>query len=322
MEEHDESAEDAPPAPEPAPGPEEAPAPGDAEDAPAPGQTPAPPSPASRSIPSIELELARALLERGGTGWLGAAEHITRGWLAVTASAAVDGLESALESALPDLLGGPPPSHWRASLTSTLRCAEPSAWPELADHPDASRLRRDVERQAVLLDRVVHRGRRGLLRHWRAAVTGLIVLGLIPLVSALVARNEDPAPPAPSIPGEVSGALDQLATPRANGDPWDGEGNLVFAGQALVDLGRTWRPTAIEISVDHNDHYLVEFRAGDEISGAVELTPVDAADAQPGLIVRNVPLPPTVTEAGADRVIVRALSGDEAYAVGHLLLTE
>ena len=96
----------------------------------------------------------------------------------------------------------------------------------------------------------------------------------------------------------------------------------MFAGQALVDLGRTWRPTAIEISVDHNDHYLVEFRAGDEISGAVELNPVDAADAQPGLIVRSMPLPPAVTEAGADRVIVRALSGDEAYAVGHLLLTE
>jgi hypothetical protein len=97
--------------------------------------------------------------------------------------------------------------------------------------------------------------------------------------------------------------------------PWDREGNLTFEENHILEFATPKRPTVkeIDLTVDNNDRYELEI-IGVERRKIV----VGPANNGKGGLARYVKrVDPPVREVTAIRL--RALSGDMAYSVGHLV---
>lgn len=76
----------------------------------------------------------------------------------------------------------------------------------------------------------------------------------------------------------------------------------------------------IDLTLDSNDRYLVEFVKDNQIIATLDLGPIPAHRRYPGLATRTENLPLAATREGFDTVIIAPVAGDELYALGHLLL--
>ena len=104
--------------------------------------------------------------------------------------------------------------------------------------------------------------------------------------------------------------------PVPEGTPWDKESNLVIEENHTVEFSVAGRPTAneLDITVDNNDRYEIEIE-GDS-RRVVVVGPANRKVT--GLIRYTERIDPPVR---AVRVVrLRALSGDMAYTMGHLIL--
>lgn len=100
------------------------------------------------------------------------------------------------------------------------------------------------------------------------------------------------------------------------GTPWDKETNLVIEGNHIVEFKAVGRPVANEVDVtfDNNDRYEIEIE-GDATRKIV----VGPAKKKVSGLARYVErVDPPVR--GVRGVRVRALSGDTAYTMGHLII--
>lgn len=75
----------------------------------------------------------------------------------------------------------------------------------------------------------------------------------------------------------------------------------------------------LDVALDSDDRYLVEFVKDNRIIAALPLGPVPAHRRTPGLAVYTENLPVAATRYGFDTIIIAPVSG-ETFAVGHLLL--
>lgn len=99
------------------------------------------------------------------------------------------------------------------------------------------------------------------------------------------------------------------------GAPWTDRGNLRIEPEATV----RYRPPLtqvkhVDISVDGNDGYALDFVLEGRVLGSVT---IEAQD-KPGMTRLRLDLPDAVAASGFDAVTIRGLSGDGLYAVGHL----
>ena len=91
-----------------------------------------------------------------------------------------------------------------------------------------------------------------------------------------------------------------------------GETGLSVSFDTLVNMDQ------IEISVDHNDDYLLEFRYGADLIGSVEIDKhwIDGG----GLRVDTIEVPDSAVLAGFDRIVITPQNKSQLSSVGHLRL--
>ena len=286
------------------------------------------------------LRVARALLSQGGDCWAAAADHVFHGWHCLLGLRSVragdeqpsrEAVRAVLGEPPADLLGSAHVAGWQPSFQALIHVATRSQEHGFEGGSisgtdlSAAELRAGVERQAVFLARALRRiGREveGIRpRRWLAVVAGVVVL--IALGSWISWPRPDPL----DFPESTTRNLEHLSEPRRQGDPFDQEGNAVFRVGLTLDLGRTWYPTSMSVAVDNNDSYAFAFTRGGDVVETVTL-PIPAAgdgpagDGAAGVVVHELPLPPSIAARGTDRVIVTTPIGDGLSSVGHFILSE
>jgi len=119
-----------------------------------------------------------------------------------------------------------------------------------------------------------------------------------------------------SIPRDVKLNLEQLGDQKPKGYAWDGPGTVRFMDRVYVSLGRVVHPETLTVSLDGNDSYLLSLMADDENVGFLEVEPTWVG----GLEVYKLTIPEEATSHGFDSIVIEVGVGDNAYAIGHLLL--
>jgi len=116
-----------------------------------------------------------------------------------------------------------------------------------------------------------------------------------------------------SMPGSVIMAED-LNVLKKDGSTWDSVGNLILHPYRSTTIVSSvpLHARQIEISADCNDHYLLSFFRRGDFRGELLVAPAMC----PGLQTRRLAAPLELNSF--DRVVVRGLSGDRKYAIGHL----
>jgi hypothetical protein len=106
--------------------------------------------------------------------------------------------------------------------------------------------------------------------------------------------------------------FDRLAK---EGKPWDEAPNLLFEGNQLVqfDLPAPRTVSQVDVSLDNNDRYELRF-VGPSGARSVMLGP-KAGDGLARYVERLDP-----PARGVERITLRAVAGDCAYSMGHLVL--
>lgn len=114
----------------------------------------------------------------------------------------------------------------------------------------------------------------------------------------------------------VTPELGRYSRPVPEGTPWDKETNLLIEEDEIVELAIPAKPTLseIDVSLDNNDRYELEL-VGDT-SRKIVLGPTKKAMV--GLARYTERLDPPL--AGVGMIRLRPLSGDGAYAMGHLIV--
>ena len=103
--------------------------------------------------------------------------------------------------------------------------------------------------------------------------------------------------------------------------PWNQEGCTVFThGERVVSLGKAYRPSRIEISLESDDSYQITY-ARDNLSLATQVVP--AQDPPPGkLVIHLLNIPPGVAGEGFDTIFISPREGDGIYRLGYLRLID
>jgi arabinofuranosyltransferase len=120
---------------------------------------------------------------------------------------------------------------------------------------------------------------------------------------------------------ETTVTIDDLSEIKAAGTAWSDPDNTVITGGDLtVELnGRSHAP-GLEISLDHNDTYRIDYLDGDDVVANQELAP--AYTDIGGLAIHRVAVPPEAVEAGYTKLRITPVGGDDMYSVGHIRLLE
>ena len=115
--------------------------------------------------------------------------------------------------------------------------------------------------------------------------------------------------------------LKNLQSEKKAGTPWNAPGNIILPRAGIwVDLPKVQHQTKMQISVDHNDEYLiVYYQKGKNIA---EQTLPPQSESAGGLAVRQVNIPAQAWEKGYDAIRLMPISRDEKSSLGHLKLLE
>ncbi|MFZ1684735.1 MAG: hypothetical protein WAU88_11495 [Candidatus Zixiibacteriota bacterium] len=111
----------------------------------------------------------------------------------------------------------------------------------------------------------------------------------------------------------------EINTPKAYGSVWNGPGtHLVSKGGVRIAMDSVYYHRQLEISVDHNDMYLIVYFLGDKETGhqLIERKYIEGG----GLRVDTLDVPRLTYLQGYDRIDVRPFLGDDMYSIGHVRL--
>jgi arabinofuranosyltransferase len=124
-----------------------------------------------------------------------------------------------------------------------------------------------------------------------------------------------------AVPNLTLGA-DQTAAIKPEGSPWNATGNITI--QPFVPLTVAFGSVqldkhTLDISLDHNDTYLITFFKAGQTVGTLPLGPHLLPKG--GLVRYTVKIPISISLDGFDAIMVTPLGGDGSYSVGHLVVT-
>lgn len=114
-------------------------------------------------------------------------------------------------------------------------------------------------------------------------------------------------------------AYTDICEPKAAGTPWNDSTNFIIRPAGIIiSLDSLSFSTSLELSVDHNDHYLVmvgcdsiELSCGEVGNGGSKLG---------GLRIDTVEVPLAAHTGGFNYIKIKPVSGDDLYSVGHVKL--
>lgn len=110
-------------------------------------------------------------------------------------------------------------------------------------------------------------------------------------------------------------AIEAFSQLVPEGSPWDREGNLIFEGNHVLQFTiRRRQVSEVDVTLDSNDRYEISLHG----TGAPRTFTVGPSQSGPGLARYIETLDPPA--AGVREITVRALRGDRAYSLGHLIL--
>ncbi len=112
-----------------------------------------------------------------------------------------------------------------------------------------------------------------------------------------------------------------ICPPQTAGIPWDEEGNYILRPSGIrINLDSVRHSDRVEISIDHNDHYLVIFGRDSSELASVKIKKRHTKTG--GLRVDTLSVPNYANDVGYDNIVVIPESGDDLYSVGHVRLLE
>ena len=110
---------------------------------------------------------------------------------------------------------------------------------------------------------------------------------------------------------------DEFCDPRPQGAYWNLPLHAVIGAPGLqINWDDVVHPSRLELSVDHNDDYLITLMRGD--TSVAELDVKRCLLETGGLRVDTVQISPEAAAAGFDHLIITPVSGDDCYSVGHV----
>lgn len=110
----------------------------------------------------------------------------------------------------------------------------------------------------------------------------------------------------------------QMQKRKFPGSRWDAAGNhKMNAGGLVIDMGEVVRGELIELSLDHNDTYLLGFLLDGDLIAA-ETADVD--NSHGGMMVKRISIAPPVQVSGFDQLAIIPVAGDGYYSVGHMIV--
>ncbi|HEX5658311.1 MAG TPA: hypothetical protein VFX59_14010 [Polyangiales bacterium] len=111
--------------------------------------------------------------------------------------------------------------------------------------------------------------------------------------------------------------LEDLSEPVREHALWDATGTFQIPARGVtIELPKPSHAVRLELSVDGNDDYRLEFRSGTKALAKVD-TPAEARGA---MRTRKVQVPDAARSAGFDYIYVRPSGGDGMYSIGYLRL--
>jgi hypothetical protein len=292
------------------------------------------------SCARAELDAARALIANLDAGGIPACVHLARAAAAlapVTESLNDDDFEAEPKANFDFLEDFEPPGvsdrlleDWRERLPTVVQCGDAICLGEEESPKQVERSARVVhdvlERSLRWTDQEVRRRFFPVTWPWRQIWIAAAAIVCVAVV-AVIAMSRDKAPdrPAPQpdriAPREASEALlSELADRKAQGTPWDAPGNIVISRQTrtlVVALGEVSHAPIVEISLDNNDTFRIDFLADGAVIAESEVGPYFE---QGGLIVYRIEVPEVARESGYDEIRIAHIAGDDFSSVGHLIL--
>jgi hypothetical protein len=276
-----------------------------------------------------ELAAARTLLANLDRGGRPAAIHLARSAEALARLALPNGEDgppkngpsaNPLEDFVPPGANDRQRERWAEAIPVILECALPPPSPaahRAADIERHARIVHDILDSSLLFAERELRSRLQTTRRPGVVVGAVAVLALLPR-----SPSRSSAARAPEQRAEIRSrvTLSEFETPRARGTPWDAPGNIVIPGDPgylVVEMEEPARAPVVELSLDNNDRYRIEFLRGGTIVGEHSVGP-DMTTG--GLIVYRIEVPAEAVQAGYDAVRIGAVEGDSAWSVGHLRL--
>ena len=111
-----------------------------------------------------------------------------------------------------------------------------------------------------------------------------------------------------------------LANRRADGTPWNDPLNHTLSAPLAVVYPGVTRGHRIDISLDSDDRYLVDFFLKGHLQSSLELGPIPEYRRTRGLMRYPLDIPPRAANEGFDVILITPAAGDGHYALGHLII--
>ena len=112
----------------------------------------------------------------------------------------------------------------------------------------------------------------------------------------------------------------ELANRRPDGTPADDPLNHVITSPLAVVYPGVVHARRIDVSLESDDKYLVEFFRQGRLQSTMELGPIPEYRRTRGLMRYPVEIPARAAAGGFDLILVSPAGGDGHYAVGHLIV--
>ncbi len=111
--------------------------------------------------------------------------------------------------------------------------------------------------------------------------------------------------------------LQALSVPVADASLWNGPGTRMFSSDGIeIAIDHISRASWIDLTLDGNDDYELEFRNGGTLQGRVLSPSLDL----PYIHSRGLSVPKHARKDGFDRILIRPARGDGAYSVAYVRL--
>lgn len=113
--------------------------------------------------------------------------------------------------------------------------------------------------------------------------------------------------------------LDEVSVPRPDGTLWQSPETVVMDAHGLwVEMGQPSHANRLEISLDFNDSYRIDFYRGSELLAGE--TVGTGKPTRGGLFTRMLDVPAGAVGRGYDRLKITPIWGDRYYGLGHVRL--
>ncbi len=114
--------------------------------------------------------------------------------------------------------------------------------------------------------------------------------------------------------------VEDLALFREDGTPCDAPDVRVLTVPLAVLVPDRPGRRYLSVALESDDRYLLTFLKGRSIVSTLELGPIPEHRRKPGLAAYTEDVPPGARDRGFDTIVVAPISGDNHYAIGHLLV--